>query len=43
MAAECAANPFLRAADPGLARAVGLSPGDPVAVFAEVRTRKDKF
>jgi len=43
MAAECAANPFLRAADPGLARAVGLSPGDPVAVFAAVRTRKDKF
>jgi len=43
IAAECAANPFLRAADPTLARSVGLSPGDPVAVFAEVRTRKDKF
>jgi hydroxyacylglutathione hydrolase len=43
MASECAANPFLRAADPGLARAVGLPPADPVAVFAEVRARKDKF
>jgi hydroxyacylglutathione hydrolase len=43
MAAECAANPFLRAADPGVARAVGLTPGDPVAVFAAVRSRKDKF
>jgi hydroxyacylglutathione hydrolase len=43
MAVECAANPFLRAADPGLARAVGLPPADPVAVFAEVRARKDKF
>jgi hydroxyacylglutathione hydrolase len=40
---ETAANPFLRAADPGLARAVGLPPADPVAVFAEVRARKDKF
>ncbi len=40
---EVAANPFLRAADPGLARAVGLPPADPVAVFAEVRARKDKF
>jgi hydroxyacylglutathione hydrolase len=43
MASECAANPFLRAADPVLARQVGLSPGDPVQVFAEVRARKDKF
>lgn len=43
MASECATNPFLRAADPGLARTVGLPPGDPVAVFAEVRARKDKF
>jgi hydroxyacylglutathione hydrolase len=43
MESERAANPFLRAADPVLARSVGLSPGDPVAVFAEVRARKDKF
>jgi hydroxyacylglutathione hydrolase len=43
MESERAANPFLRAADPVLARFVGQSPGDPVAVFAEVRARKDKF
>jgi hydroxyacylglutathione hydrolase len=43
MDSERAANPFLRAADPVLARNVGQSPGDPVAVFAEVRARKDKF
>jgi hydroxyacylglutathione hydrolase len=43
MESERAANPFLRVADPVLARNVGQSPGDPVAVFAEVRARKDKF
>lgn len=43
LAVECATNPFLRAADPTLARAVGLPPGDPVAVFAEIRARKDRF
>ena len=43
MAAECAANPFLRAADPVLARKVSQTPGDPVVVFAEIRARKDKF
>ncbi len=43
IAAECAANPFLRAADPGVARAVGLAGKDPVQVFAEIRARKDKF
>ena len=36
-------NPFLRADDPMLARGVGLDAGDPVAVFAEVRHRKDVF
>jgi len=40
---ERATNPFLRADDPAIAAAVGLSPGDPVAVFAEVRRRKDNF
>ncbi len=40
---ECAANPFLRAADPVLARSVSQTPGDPVVVFAEIRARKDKF
>ncbi len=43
MAVEYATNPFLRAADPGLARQVGLPGADPVAVFAEVRGRKDRF
>jgi hydroxyacylglutathione hydrolase len=40
---ERATNPFLRADQTGVARAVGLDAGDPVAVFAEVRARKDKF
>jgi hydroxyacylglutathione hydrolase len=40
---ERATNPFLRADQPSVARAVGLPPADPVAVFAEVRARKDKF
>ncbi|MFN4282909.1 MAG: hydroxyacylglutathione hydrolase [Alphaproteobacteria bacterium] len=43
LAEERATNPFLRADDPGLARALGLPPGDPVAVFAETRGRKDHF
>jgi len=36
-------NPFLRADDPVLAGAVGMAGADPVAVFAEVRGRKDRF
>ena len=40
---ERATNPFLRADDPGVAAAVGLSGADAVAVFAEVRKRKDHF
>lgn len=40
---ECAANPFLRADDPALARALKMEAADPVAVFAEVRRRKDIF
>lgn len=40
---EKATNPFLRADQPGVAAAIGLSAGDPVAVFAEVRRRKDHF
>ncbi|MGE0717210.1 MAG: hydroxyacylglutathione hydrolase [Alphaproteobacteria bacterium] len=43
IAAERATNPFLRADEPAVAAAVGLLPGDPVAVFAEVRRRKDSF
>lgn len=41
---ERAANPFLRADIPAVARAVGMQPGgDPVLVFAELRRRKDAF
>jgi hydroxyacylglutathione hydrolase len=40
---ERATNPFLRADDPALAKNVGLDARDPVAVFAEIRQRKDHF
>jgi hydroxyacylglutathione hydrolase len=40
---ERATNPFLRADNPAVAAAVGLSGADPVQVFAEVRSRKDSF
>src|SRR5262245_60357309 len=40
---EKATNPFLRADVPAVQRAVGPPSGDPVAVFAEVRHRKDVF
>lgn len=40
---EKATNPFLRADDAMLAAEVGLQGADPVAVFAEVRGRKDRF
>ena len=44
MADERAANPFLRADEAAVARAVGMEPGtDPVRVFAELRRRKDVF
>ncbi len=43
LAEERATNPFLRADQPALAQSVGLAPGDPVAVFAEIRRRKDNF
>ena len=40
---ERLSNPFLRADDPAVQAAVGLPGGDPAAVFAEVRRRKDSF
>jgi hydroxyacylglutathione hydrolase len=40
---EKSTNPFLRADVPSVQRAVGMPGGDPVAVFAEVRHRKDVF
>ena len=46
MARELAANPFLRADDPGLQKrwaAMGGKIGDPVATFAALRSAKDSF
>lgn len=43
LADEIALNPFLRADDPALQAAVGMSGADPAAVFAEIRGRKDVF
>ncbi|WP_288588636.1 hydroxyacylglutathione hydrolase [uncultured Methylobacterium sp.] len=41
---EKATNPFLRAAEPALARAVGMEPGaDPAAVFTALREWKNRF
>ena len=40
---EKATNPFLRADVPAVQRAVDMPGADPVAVFAEVRHRKDVF
>lgn len=39
---EKAANPFLRADDPAIAHALGLDGSEPVAVFAELRERKNR-
>ena len=43
MGRERETNPFLRADAASVAAAVGLAGHDPVAVFAEVRQRKDNF
>lgn len=43
MGLEKRTNPFLRADAASVAEAVGLAGADPVAVFAEVRQRKDNF
>lgn len=40
---EKAANPFLRADDPGLAARLGLAGAPPAQVFGETRRRKDVF
>lgn len=36
-------NPFLRASDPGIRKVLGMANADDVAVFAEIRKRKDNF
>jgi hydroxyacylglutathione hydrolase len=43
MGAEKAANPFLRADVPEVARSVGLAGAPAWQVFAEMRARKNKF
>lgn len=43
MALEKATNPFLRAADKGIRAHLGMDDDSDVAVFAEIRRRKDKF
>lgn len=40
---ELATNPFLRAADPAIARHLDLDDADPVTVFARIRSLKDAF
>jgi hydroxyacylglutathione hydrolase len=40
---EKATNPFLRAVEPSVKRAVGLDGADDASTFAEVRRRKDAF
>ena len=40
---EKATNPFLRAADPAIQAHLDMAGADPVAVFAEIRGRKDRF
>ncbi|NKX44239.1 hydroxyacylglutathione hydrolase [Roseicyclus persicicus] len=40
---ELATNPFLRAADPVLARRLGMEGADPADVFARIRSLKDSF
>jgi hydroxyacylglutathione hydrolase len=40
---ELATNPFLRADDPGIQAGLGMAGADPVAVFTELRERKNRF
>ncbi len=43
MVLELATNPFLRAEEPEIQAALGMTGADPAAVFGELRTRKDRF
>ncbi|WP_102226152.1 hydroxyacylglutathione hydrolase [Acidimangrovimonas sediminis] len=40
---ELATNPFLRAGEPHMRQALGLAEATPAQVFAEIRSRKDRF
>lgn len=43
LAEELATNPFLRAGETAIQQKLGMAGADPVAVFAEIRARKDRF
>jgi hydroxyacylglutathione hydrolase len=43
IALELATNPFLRAEETSVQAHLGMAGADPAAVFAEIRTRKDRF
>jgi hydroxyacylglutathione hydrolase len=43
IAAELAANPFLRVEEPAIQAAVGMTGAEPAGVFGELRARKDRF
>jgi hydroxyacylglutathione hydrolase len=43
LALECRTNPFLRADDPELARALAMPDARPAAIFTEIRARRDRF
>lgn len=43
IAIELATNPFLRADDPAIQAELGMSGTDPIAVFTELRERKNRF
>jgi hydroxyacylglutathione hydrolase len=43
MSLELVTNPFLRAEEPEVQAALGMTGADPAAVFAELRGRKDRF
>lgn len=43
LALEKATNPFLRAAETGIQKNLGMQNADPAKVFAEIRSRKDRF
>jgi hydroxyacylglutathione hydrolase len=40
---ERATNPYLRCADPALAKAIGMEGASPLEIFTEIRARKDRF
>lgn len=40
---ERATNPFLRTGDPAIRARLGMAEADPAEVFAEIRSRKDRF